>query len=299
MQEPVSSNKALVIFFSDIVGSTSLYERLGDQRAQQLVSECLDAMISVVTESKGTLIKTVGDEIMASFLSADAAFHAAREIQHLQNNQLIKVKIGFHYGEVIEKNGDYFGNTVNIAARIASRAKTNEILTTEQTVKQLTNDHKNNIRFLSQSKLKGKEELLAIYEVLWELEDKSDMTMTVQTSAAMLKAQQVRLEIKYLEQSFFINKERATLFIGRNSDNDLVINHELASRKHAKIEWNHSRFILTDSSSNGTFVEFDVNPPILIVRDTIELLGKGKIKLGTYTKNDSSNTIMFNRTHLF
>ena len=67
----------LAIVFADISGSTRLYESLGDQTARQLIAECLEVMTEQVAKYSGTVIKTIGDEIMCTFPSANQAVEAA------------------------------------------------------------------------------------------------------------------------------------------------------------------------------------------------------------------------------
>ena len=288
------NEKTLVIFFSDIVGSTTMYEQLGDQAAQQMVSKCLKGMISEVQKNGGTLIQTVGDEVMAHFPNADFAFNAAVSIQLRQQRMPSKVRIGFHYGDVIENNGDYFGNAVNVAARMAARAIANEIMTTKQTVELLSARNHKNVRFLSTSTVKGKNELLSIYEVLWEPEPEEDLTRMVRPKLKPISIQEAELELVYQKSVFRVNSTDSYLSIGRSDENNITINESHVSRKHAKIELKNSRFILTDTSSNGTFVISGNNKSTKIVRESFELVGSGSIELGENTEKKLHN-IMYKR----
>jgi len=288
------NEKTLVIFFSDIVGSTTMYEQLGDQAAQQMVSKSLKGMISEVQNNGGTLIQTVGDEVMAHFPNADFAFNAAVSIQLRQQRMPSKVRIGFHYGDVIENNGDYFGNAVNVAARMAARAIANEIMTTKQTVELLSARNHKNVRFLSTSTVKGKNELLSIYEVLWEPEPEEDLTRMVRPKLKPISIQEAELELVYQKSVFRVNSTDSYLSIGRSDENNITINESHVSRKHAKIELKNSRFILTDTSSNGTFVISGNNKSTKIVRESFELVGSGSIELGENTEKKLHN-IMYKR----
>ncbi|MCK5354856.1 MAG: FHA domain-containing protein [Methyloprofundus sp.] len=290
------NKQSLIIFFSDIVGSTSIYEQHGDYSALQLISSCIKGMIADVEKNGGTLIKTIGDEVMAYFPDADFAFHAAESIQLRQQSLPVKVRIGFHYGEVIEKDGDYFGNAVNIAARIASHATANEIMTTEQTVKLLSGNNRESVRFLSDSTVKGKDEVLSIYEILWNQNPEEDLTIMLKPPRSN-EINQAGLELIYQDSVFRVNSTHLILSVGRSTDNDIMIDDELASRKHAKIELKNSRFVLTDTSSNGTYVTIGDNEPIKVVRDSIELVGAGSVQLGRHT-NENLQCILYQRTNM-
>src|ERR1700757_4108291 len=71
----------LAILFADVVGSTRLYELMGDLRARDMVAICIDVMRSATEQRQGTVIKTMGDEVMSTFPSADEALNAAAQMQ--------------------------------------------------------------------------------------------------------------------------------------------------------------------------------------------------------------------------
>jgi class 3 adenylate cyclase len=122
--------------FADICGSTSLYDELGDDLARHFTANCIKIMVREISLFKGTLIKTIGDEIMCTFPNAKLALNAACAMQNAVKNsganskQPLSIRIGFHYGFVICETNDVFGDTVNVAARVAGLAKADQILTT-------------------------------------------------------------------------------------------------------------------------------------------------------------------------
>ena len=71
----------LAILFADVVGSTRLYELMGDLRAREMVAICIDVMRSATEQHQGSVIKTMGDEVMSTFPSADLALNAAAQMQ--------------------------------------------------------------------------------------------------------------------------------------------------------------------------------------------------------------------------
>ncbi len=137
------SIKQICVLFTDIKGSTALYERLGDAKAYRLVREHFDALFRIVGEEGGVVIKTIGDAVMATFVSAEAGVAAALRIQETFQDlsdrerigEAIVVKIGLHAGPslLVNLNGrsDYFGRTVNLASRIQRLADGGEIYVSE------------------------------------------------------------------------------------------------------------------------------------------------------------------------
>ena len=123
------------ILFTDIVGSTSLTQRLGDEAAMELLHAHDSIVRDALADLGGREIKHMGDGIMASFVSAAAAVKCATRVQreiakHGQENQdrAVKVRVGVAAGEPVEHHNDLFGCTVQLAARLCSHAQAEQIL---------------------------------------------------------------------------------------------------------------------------------------------------------------------------
>jgi class 3 adenylate cyclase len=131
--------KSVTFLFSDLKGSTALYERIGDIRAYQLVRAHFAMLRDIIAELGGSVVKTMGDAVMASFAEPLQALEAAilmnREISKLGLEEGLILKLGLHSGPCIavESNErlDYFGQTVNIAARVQNAAHAGEIVITD------------------------------------------------------------------------------------------------------------------------------------------------------------------------
>lgn len=138
--------KDITFLFTDLKGSTDMYDRIGDLNAYYLVRQHFDTLITAITNNHGAIVKTIGDAVMATFLSSSDAVKAALDmLQGLDEfNETISVplylKIGIHSGPSIavtlNERLDYFGQTVNIAARIQGLAGASEIY-----VSQLAQSH--------------------------------------------------------------------------------------------------------------------------------------------------------------
>lgn len=123
------------VMFTDIVGSTELAQRLGDHIAFELVNTHDAIVRAAVAEHHGRVIKHTGDGIMAVFLSPVSAVKAACRIQNAvgallpeQDRPDFKVRIGAAAGEPIERDDDFFGSTVNLAARLCAQAEPGGVL---------------------------------------------------------------------------------------------------------------------------------------------------------------------------
>lgn len=159
------------IFFADVEGSTSTYEQLGDVAAHGLMAQSIKMIMDAVTSNDGTVIKTIGDEVMSKFSTASCAVAAARQIQlTIADGDLDtpRVAVGLHFGPVIHQDGDVYGDVVNTAARVVGLAKGGQILTTQQAVDELSPSEQGETRKIAQLLVKGKQEELEVYEVIWE-----------------------------------------------------------------------------------------------------------------------------------
>jgi class 3 adenylate cyclase len=131
----------LTFLFTDLKGSTALYDRIGDLKAFSLVQQHFESVEKIVQERSGAVVKTIGDAVMATFLSAvDAAQAAVRMLEEIdafnraRGAEDIVLKIGIHTGPAIavtlNERLDYFGQTVNIASRVQSLADSEEVYVT-------------------------------------------------------------------------------------------------------------------------------------------------------------------------
>ena len=134
--------RRLGLLFTDLTGSTALYERVGDMRAFDLVRQHFGLLRACIDRNSGALVKTIGDAVMASFVDPVDALRAAlemrREVARFNaeaGDDLIGLKIGLHAGAclavTLNDRLDYFGQTVNVAARVQGLAGANEIVATD------------------------------------------------------------------------------------------------------------------------------------------------------------------------
>jgi len=137
---------SLTFLFTDLRGSTELYERVGDLVAFDLVRAHFEVLNDIIAAEAGAVVKTSGDAVMATFSTADRAVAAAlrmrdamRDFKNAGTGDGLLLKIGIHEGPclavVLDKRQDYFGRTVNIAARVQGLADSRSILATESVVK--------------------------------------------------------------------------------------------------------------------------------------------------------------------
>jgi class 3 adenylate cyclase len=136
---------SLTFLFSDLRGSTELYERVGDLTAFDLVNEHFRLLQEIIASERGAIVKTIGDAVMATFETPDRAIAAAIRMREAMSDlgaerqhQSLSLKMGIHEGSclavILNAQQDYFGQTVNIASRVQGLAASRSIVVTEQAV---------------------------------------------------------------------------------------------------------------------------------------------------------------------
>lgn len=293
-----TSQTELIILFADIARSTRLYDALGNETAQQLIASSLAELSGVAVRHHGTVIKTIGDEVMCSFRQAKHALEAARSMHETLDMILhgaedpgvsLDLHVGIHKGPVIEKEEDVFGDAVNVAARLVRISKPRQTLLTKDTIDGLNGFDNALIRSLGRIPVRGKAEALSVFEMIWEEQDATIIT----TQSLSVPVETISMELRIGDITLEAGPSRPCITIGRDKGNDLSIPGNHVSRSHARIEFQAGKFLLSDQSSNGTFVFFRMGKPVHLRRDMVVLYGTGTISVGIKANSYSRDVIHF------
>lgn len=168
----------VTFFFSDIENSTSINSELGDDRWIRVLAAHDRLVMTYLDKHHGHVVKTQGDGYMVAFSTPEAAAHAALDIQrafnakHRRDRRLrrtpIKVRIGLHRGTAVERDGDWFGRNVALAARIAAVAEGGEVLVSDEIAERLQDEPDIELTPTEPVELKG----IPGEHTLWMLEEK-------------------------------------------------------------------------------------------------------------------------------
>ena len=272
----------LTILFADICRSTVLFDKLGDQDALNLIMKALELAGEIVTEQHGTIIGTIGDEIMCTFISPEDALIAARQIHKMmqqntlmQSNQLA-MRLGINSGTVVSLSNSVYGDTVNIAARLAQQAKANQSLVSSNIVASIDEILRDQIRHIGQLNLSGKAGAIEIHELL---ETDTEEEITEVSTNEELVTRSCGITAPYSTPTIRLEPKLIRFMRGRGPDFDQTIDHPTISREHAEILYRNGQFLLRDFSTNGSYVIQGDNKE-QIRRSSIELKGHGQIYLG-------------------
>jgi class 3 adenylate cyclase len=132
---PKRQSSTATFLFADIAGFTALTEAHGDEQAALLVAEFCDAVQSELPAFGGMHVKTIGDALMVRVRDPDRAVLLGLRIAHdvMHRHGAPAVRVGLHHGPAIERDADYFGAAVNLAARVSAAATGGEVLLTAET----------------------------------------------------------------------------------------------------------------------------------------------------------------------
>ncbi|MBE0623860.1 MAG: adenylate/guanylate cyclase domain-containing protein [Burkholderiales bacterium] len=279
----MNQESQLTVLFADVSGSTKLYESEGDKAAMEAIARCIDLLRQTVETSGGHVVKTIGDEIMAVFPTPDAAANAASSMQYaidalpIVGATKLGVRIGFHYGPVIQLDNDYFGDTVNLAARLVEQAARSQIIISRETSDRLGPIFRSFKRPLYPIHVRGRAEEVGLCELIWRHAD--DQTMSVSRLTGD-RPEALALHLKFRDREIICRRNSEAIVIGRDPDCSLVIANSMASRKHCTVERRQDKFILADRSTNGTYVTDEGGSEVLLRREEFRLGIRGWITFG-------------------
>jgi class 3 adenylate cyclase len=282
----------VAILFADVVGSTQLYDQFGDTKASETVAHCLEVMKDATHQFDGTVIKTIGDEVMATFSTVDDAMSAAAQMQGRitadqeqateEERIPVSIRIGCHFGPVVQEQNDIFGAAVHTANRMTSQAKARQIVISGVTVEQMGPEWKAQTRQIDVATVRGRIDEVALYELLWQPDEATSMVPTIEWESKTRNA--TKLTLSFRETTVAVTDMKKNVNMGRADDNDLVVKGNLISRIHARVEKRRGKFILIDQSTNGTFLQNVEGDETFIRRDSTQLVGEGIIGLGRVAK---------------
>jgi len=276
-------SRQITVLFADVSGSSRLYETAGDAAALDAIGRCIERLSRAAESIGGRVLKTIGDEVMVLFPTPDAAasaaseMHAAVETLPPVGGTKLGVRIGFHSGPVIQRGNDVFGDTVNLAARLVEQAQKGQIITSEETLQQLSPALRACSRRLHAIPIKGKVDRGGLCEIEWR--PASDTT-TDAAPRPEARSAAVALRLGYRDLQLVRRRENDSIIIGRDPSCGLVIAGQNVSRLHCTIERHHGESVLRDHSTNGTYVTVGGEGEILLQREDMPLRRHGWLALG-------------------
>ena len=299
------------IVFTDLHGSTSLFEQLGNVHATEVITEITRWISNQCVQGGGTVVKTLGDGVLAMFSDPKQALEAVVEMQRAHTRRVesipsrfqLAMRIGVAKGEVEMVSGDCYGDAVNVAARLCDMSGPAQIWVNDAAVTDMPAPAGVRFKSLGAIHVRGRNEPCNVYQVEWH-EDVGTEFMTMQ---AELNANDVIADRDVLGREVDLTWRGHTqcfhsfdlpIELGRMRNAEFVVNDPRVSRVHARLEWRNGSVMCVDTSSYGSWVRFEGNmgSPILLRRDECMLHGKGELALGAAFSDESAPIVAFNIT---
>jgi hypothetical protein len=235
------------------------------------------------------VVKLLGDGLFVVFPEEAQAITACVAIQERLHQKPVRpggtgrpvqMQMGIESGEVVEIEGDCYGDAVNSAARLADLAGADQMLTTQRVRDALPPAQRELLRSLGPMYLRGKAEVTEVFRVDWQPERDAEATV-MGVSMFGAASESAHLEVRIAGQSRRLQPRGESVTLGRAATADLPVNDTRVSRLHATIEWRGGHFVLSDASSFGTWVYFGTqSEPVVLRRTECYLVGQGQIALG-------------------
>lgn len=298
------------VVFADLSGSTGVFEALGNAQATEAVTRLVQWIGNVCESHGGRVVKTLGDGVFALFANGAAATHAVLELQrnHPTRRQAwwpesvrLELQIGIASGEIIEVDGDSYGDAVNIAARLSDMAGPGQIWATESVIAQLP-DSDVRRRRLGPIGIRGRLDMPVVYRIDWQEEVSSFLTMPAPLAPPARVPDSVfgQIELAWLDVRSQFGIGALPIHLGRVDDAEFVVNDPRVSRLHARIESRNGSCVLTDLSTYGTWVRFHgsagASGEVALRREECVLHGSGELGLGAPLSDFSTPVIAFSVT---
>lgn len=295
-----SDQKNLTIYFADISGSSQIYQTLGDEEAVRQVTAAIETMSRYVVSSGGSVLRTIGDEVLAIFDSPEPAFECASQTQHHFESSALGVSIGFHHGSAIAHAGDIYGTAVNLAARLVSLASSGEVVTSQGTIdavnQQPVNVQQDTPTFvpyesetLATISPKGIDSPVVVHRVNWSRAQMTRIATRISESESSDGSVAVKIRLTYAHS--ILEVARGRISVGRADTCDLQIANDMASRRHGVVEVRDNKVWYQDTSSNGTFYLQQGMAPIRIMRESVILVGSGRLGMGASPDVDAKAAV--------
>ena len=294
------------VVFADLAGSARIFEAMGNARATATVTHLIQMLGNQCEAHGGRVVKTLGDGIFAIFPHSLDAVAAVIELQRGHQKRVVtwpvslrmELQIGVARGEVVEVDGDFYGDAVNLASRLSGMAGSGQIWAAERVVQDLPEGDFRH-RSLGPVTIRGKHEMPVVYRVYWH-EDYFSPFLTIPADlplqvASDLPVSQIELARSGVRSRF--KAQEMPIHLGRVNEAHFIISDPRVSRLHARLHLRQGSFVLTDISSYGTWVRFhgngEVSQELALRREECLLHGEGEISFGAPLSESSSPTITF------
>jgi adenylate cyclase len=298
----------LTVVFADLTGSTGVFESLGNAKATQAITRLTQWIGEVCEARNGRVVKNLGDGVLMVFSKNLSAIEAVTEMQRVHQDRIrnwpeqlkMRLQVGMARGDIVEQDGDCFGDAVNVASRLSDLSGPEQILATDSVIRELSYDSMVRFRCLGAMDIRGRTEACVVHRIEWQSDVMSAFltqpaSLTLLPVVATPATQSATIALSWLDTRALFTSDRLPIFLGRDKASQFVVQDPRVSRWHSKISWRAGKYYLEDVSSYGTWVRFSDNPAIVALRrQECLLLQEGEIALGASFEDFTAPTVSFN-----
>lgn len=296
------------VVFTDLHGSTAVFEALGNARAAETVTQITTWIALQCERYGGKVVKTLGDGVLAMFDDKRSAVNAVVGLQRGHSKWVARapadlrmpMRIGIASGEVEIVSGDCYGDPVNVASRLCDLCEPNQIWANAATLDNQPETNGATFRLLGPISIRGRAEPCTVFQIEWREELASDfLTMQGDLDPGFLSGASDSLgrevELSWLGTTKKFHSFDLPINIGRVRDNQFVVDDRRVSRTHARLEWRNGSVVFVDISSFGSWIRFNgvSGSDVLLRREECVLHGQGELALGASFADASIPTVSF------
>ncbi len=296
----------VTVVFADFTGSTGVFESLGNTKATQAITRLTQWVSTVCERTGGQVVKYLGDGVLIIFKCNSDAVDAVTELQRAHHKRIsswpeplqMRLQVGMARGEIVEQDGDCYGDSVNVASRLSDLSGPDQILATDSVIQQLPKQSRVRSRSLGALEIRGRTETCVVHRIEWQAELQTE-AFTVPAGLAWTPpphsaAPPDYIELSWLDVTTGFSVAELPVFLGRDPDAQFVVQDPRVSRKHARIEWRAGKFYIEDVSSYGSWVRFSDNAAVVSLRrQECVLLLEGEIALGAPFEDFTTPTVSY------
>lgn len=311
------------VLFADVAGMAPLREKLGEAEASHATERCIKRIERSVAAFRGRIENVRGGRLLAMFELADDALHAACDMQQrisdLPPVSGIKpgLRVGLHLAASAMPPDAFSDEVIHAAASLGELACAGQIVASANIVASLSESLQLTAQKLHRTAGVGGVNGLQLFDIPWSggkpvagaTAEPRQAERNVRNAqpegfpagcANGLATQPLthalpgkKLSVRHGGKAFVVDEQQPVLLLGRDPGLHVVIRDQRASRHHAKIELRDGEYVLTDHSTNGTYVSFGNHPEILLRHGEIIILDNGRMSFATSAASDGSDILEF------
>lgn len=298
------------VVFTDLHGSTRVFESLGNARAAEMVTHITDWIAQECESHGGRVIKTLGDGVLSIFSNPQSAVDWVIELQRVHHKRSMVtpiemrmlMRIGVASGDVELVADDCYGDAVNVASRLCDLSGPDQIWASAAALASVRESSSVSFRTLGSIGIRGRTEPCSVFQIEWNQEGGgvSDfLTMHGQLEsiygANKVDALGREIELQWQDRVKRFKSFELPINIGRVRAVQFLVNDPRVSRTHARLEWRNGSVVLVDMSSYGSWVRFEgaSSSDVLLRRAECLLHGSGQLALGASFSDSSAPVIHF------